>query len=60
MHRRGKGRKMPAKKASGEECTLDNEQTGRGKLQRLLLPQGGALRPPPGLPLSNVQASEAS
>jgi hypothetical protein len=42
------------------EVTLDNEQTSRGKLQRLLFPQGGSLRPPPGLPLSNVQASKAS
>ena len=42
------------------EVNLDNEQTSRGKLQRLLFPQGGALRPPPGLPLSNVPAREAS
>jgi hypothetical protein len=41
------------------EVKFDNEQTSRGELQRLLFPQGGPLRPPPGLPLSNVQAGEA-
>jgi hypothetical protein len=41
------------------EVRFDNEQTSRGKLQRLLFPQGRALRPPPGLPLSDVQAREA-
>jgi hypothetical protein len=41
------------------EVTFDYEQTSRGKLQRMLFPQGGALRPPPGLPLSNVQACKA-
>ena len=42
------------------EVKVEHEQTSRGKLQRLLLPQGGALCPPSGLPLSNVQAREAS
>jgi hypothetical protein len=41
------------------EVKFDNEQTSRGKLQRLLLPQGGPLCPPPGLPLSDVQARKA-
>lgn len=51
---------MPPEERRNLEVKFDNEQTSRGKLQRLLFPQGGALRPPPGLPLSNVQASEAS
>jgi hypothetical protein len=42
------------------EVKFADEQTSRGKLQRLLLPQGGPVRPPPGLPLSNVQAREAT
>jgi len=41
------------------EVKFDNEQTDRGKLQRLLFPQSRALCSPSGLPLSNVQARKA-
>jgi hypothetical protein len=51
---------MPPQERGTLEVKPNNEQTSRGKLQRLLFPQGGALCPPHGLPLSNVQASEAS
>jgi hypothetical protein len=49
----------PKERAALRKVTFGNEQTSRGKLQRLLFPQGGTLRPPPGLPLSNVQARNA-